>query len=152
MSVSSLFEPNGCTLYSKQINTSNINGLVELSDIKINIGNGVPVYINGVLQSEIKPLLREDIEYIYAIDEEENHKCVETLKPRRYKLKNDNSNCMDFGLIPDEIEYRDIIYTDDNDDPIAIKTETIPLLLITEIQRLNKKIDILESVINQWQI
>lgn len=106
-------------------------------------GSTSTVYINEFGRLGTVSSLRELKENIIPVDEEINHNTVMGLKPRRFSFKADENHDLTYGLIVDEVIDldNDLIAHCCEGKPESVYYHLIPILNLTEIQRLNKIID-----------
>ena len=86
---------------------------------------------------------RELKENISLIDETYNHNVVMGLRANRFSMKSDESHLLTYGLIVDEVAEvePDLVALDMDGNQETVYYNSIPILLLAEIQRLNKIID-----------
>lgn len=100
----------------------------------------IPVVISTTGQLGTTSSRRELKENITLIDEEYNHNIVMGLKPQRFSMKNDETHMLTYGLIVDEVfdTEPDLVALDANGNQETVYYNSIPILLLAEVQRMNK--------------
>ncbi len=129
LNASSGSESNVCRInYIYGITTINASGLTVLVD------NGGQL---GTVSST-----RDTKQNIITIDETENSNIINSLIPRRFDFIKSVGEHQSYGLIYDEVIdiCPDICAKNVDGSPLTIYYQHIPILLLTEIQRMNKVI------------
>lgn len=110
----------------------------------------VPVVINaaGLLGTVVS--LRSKKADITDMDEQYNANVINNLIPRSFYMIDDPTKTITNGLIVDEVEQiaPELIVNDINGNPATIHYDRLPMMLLKEIQRLNKEIEALKAKIN----
>ena len=80
---------------------------------------------------------------IIPLDEEDNHEKLLRLQPRRFDVNNKSNikaEHQSFGLVYDEVEnnYDDLLAKNPDGSPHTLYYQHIPIMLLAEVQRLNK--------------
>ena len=72
---------------------------------------------------------------------------VMKLRPVTFNYKSDESKSKQFGLIAEEVDkvMPEIVLYDDNKQPHSVQYHVLPAILLSEIQKLNKRIEALEK-------
>jgi hypothetical protein len=106
----------------------------------------VTVFIDNGGRLGTTSSIRAKKDNIVNIDEELNKTIVASFIPRRFTFKSDPDGVLSYGLIVDEVEgfCPDLIARDLDGIPTSIFYQHIPILLLTEIQRMNKVIEAME--------
>ena len=112
--------------------------------------SAIPVLISSQGQLGTASSRRELKENISLIDEEFNHNIIMGLRANRFSMKSDESHRLTYGLIVDEVQLvePDLISCNCEGDAETVMYQHIPILLLAEIQRLNKIVDNLIVRIN----
>lgn len=93
--------------------------------------------------------LRELKDNIEDIDEETNKNLIKSLIPRRFTMK--SNGLPSYGLIVDEVPDNDLLAFDLDNNPYTVRYDQIPILLLKEVQRLSKEIDVLKEEMKMVQ-
>lgn len=75
---------------------------------------------------------------------------VQQLRPVEFNYKHDPEKVKTYGLIAEEVRehFPSLIYYDEDGFVMSIKYQELPILLLSEIQKLYTRIDHLESLLN----
>lgn len=133
---------NGTGTSAAQLNKSFINGIRGITTAN---ANAIAVLIDsagqlGTVSSSIK--FKDNV-----VDMADKSSFINKLRPVTFTFKDDKSNNIQWGLIAEEvndIEPR-LVATDQDGLPFSIKYHELPALLLNELQKLAKRISILEG-------
>jgi hypothetical protein len=108
-------------------------------------GTGTAVFVDntGLLGTIVSSRrFKENITQMGAISED-----IYKLKPIMYSLKADATHRRQPGLIAEEVAevMPSLVIYDDNEKPYSVRYESLPTLLLNEIQKLHKRIQALED-------
>lgn len=105
--------------------------------------SGVPVVVDnagqlGTVVSSIR--FKENVQ-------EMPQTAVMKLRPVTFTYKSDENKSKNFGLIAEEVEkvMPELVVYDDKKQPISVQYHVLPAILLSEIQKLNKRIEALEK-------
>lgn len=106
-------------------------------------GSGIPVNVDnaGQLGTVVSSLrFKENIKPITETN-------VLQLQPVSFNYKTDESKSRQYGLIAEEVnEYMpELVVYDDQKNPYSVRYHELPVILLAEIQKLIKRIEILEN-------
>lgn len=75
---------------------------------------------------------------------------VQKLRPVVFNYKSDMTKSKTYGLIAEEVKdyFPELVVYDNFNQPLTIKYQELPVLLLSEIQKLYTRIDHLESLLN----
>lgn len=117
-----------------------INGINGVTTVDV----AIPVLIDGNGQLGTMSSLRDLKENIIDLDEEENKQIIESLIPHKFNFK--GNNVSHYGLIVDEVKCNELLAYDKNNKPYTVRYDQLNILLLKEIQRLNKLVDKLNNI------
>jgi hypothetical protein len=109
-------------------------------------GTGIPVVVDntGNLGTVVSTKrLKNDIKDMGPTD-------VMKLRPVTFTFKNDQSKSKQHGLIAEEVQdiFPDLVTYDADNKPYSVKYHDLPAILLNELQRLAKRVEILEKNIH----
>ena len=111
--------------------------------------SGIAVLIDANGQLGTVSSTRDKKENIVEIDALANKKAIMSLKPRRFDYKTCKGEYQQYGLIVDEVEIPDLIAKNAEGNPETIYYNFLPIINLTEIQRLQKENDELRAMIER---
>lgn len=106
-------------------------------------GSGIPVNVDnaGQLGTVVSSIRFK--ENIHNIEKSELLK----LRPVTFTYKTSEDKSKHYGLIAEEVEQvmPDLVVYDDKNQPMSVKYHELPAILLAEIQKLSKRIELLEN-------
>lgn len=111
--------------------------------------SGINVLIDSNGQLGTVSSTRDKKENIIDIDMIKNKEIIKALKPRRFDYKSGKGEYQQYGLIVDEVQdiCPDLIAKDAQGNPETVYYNHLPIMNLTEIQRLQKEIEMLKNII-----
>jgi hypothetical protein len=72
------------------------------------------------------------------------------LRPVTFNYKKDSSEIIQYGLIAEEVEkvYPELVSFDSDGKPMSVQYHVLPAMLLNEIQKLSKRIEFLEAMLD----
>jgi hypothetical protein len=125
---------------NQQLQSSYISGIAGVT-----VANSSAVLINtttgqlGTISSSLRS--KENVR-----DMEDNSTPILDLRPVNFNYKTDDSSCEQWGLIAEEVHqvFPSLVVCDEKGDPSSVRYHDLPVILLNEIKKLNKRIEILE--------
>ncbi len=129
---------------------ANVCKIGSIRGITTASATGIAVLIDSNGQLGTVSSTRDKKENIIDMDVIKNKEIIKSLKPRRFDYKSGKGEFQQYGLIVDEVQdiCPDLIAKDAQGQPETIYYNHIPMMLLTEIQRLQKEIEMLKIIIN----
>ena len=109
--------------------------------------NVIAVLVDSANQLGTVSSTRSKKENIIPVDVESNKTIIESLLPRRFDYIGCHGDYQSYGMIFDEIEniVPDLCCYNDDGTPLTIYYQHLPIMLLTEIQRMNLELNDLKN-------
>lgn len=122
---------------------SGVCKIAQIRGVTTGSPTGIAVLIDANGQLGTVSSVRSKKENIIDMDPLVNYNVVKNLRPRRFDFIGSHGEYQSYGFIVDEVQgiCDDIVAKDDTGEPCTIYYQHLPLILLTEVKRLQAIID-----------